>query len=299
MAVAPGAADRAVDVDLNAYWSELVTVALLGTDRRLPPPPVAGPLTSLALERPGGDRAAAMVDQVAALAVARRAGLRPLEQVAPLAPPAPDPRPECPSLAIVHHHEIVAAWPVLEDEWLIAVLEGGWRLAREQVVPLLVRHRSDPVRRRRVELAAGPIADWLVEHLAGDVPALAPVRRRRVDPAELDRAVTTLADLAVPPALTPLLAPPGDPEGLARLLLGPLRDGRLGEAHRAVLVHVVARLPRGQLAEVAEALDQVAEVAHQPGLVRSLAALAHLRHRMLAVLLPSSPDQPPHDREDP
>ncbi|BFO14654.1 hypothetical protein SHKM778_10420 [Streptomyces sp. KM77-8] len=56
----------AVDASLPDSWEELVTTALLGTDRRTP----AG-------SAPGPDAPSALLDAAAAATVRRRAGLRP------------------------------------------------------------------------------------------------------------------------------------------------------------------------------------------------------------------------------
>ncbi|GAA3297754.1 hypothetical protein GCM10020295_31430 [Streptomyces cinereospinus] len=72
-------------------WEDLVTTALLGTDRR--PPPVS-------LPAPGREAPAALLDAAAAETVRRRAGLRPA-RAAPArtrpprtpARPSPPPRP--------------------------------------------------------------------------------------------------------------------------------------------------------------------------------------------------------------
>ncbi|THC52048.1 hypothetical protein E7X38_23970, partial [Streptomyces sp. Akac8] len=55
-----------VAASLPDHWEELVTTALLGTDRRTPPGAAPGPRAPSAL-----------LDAVAAATVRRRAGLRP------------------------------------------------------------------------------------------------------------------------------------------------------------------------------------------------------------------------------
>lgn len=271
-------------------WQGLVTVALLGTDRRVPEPPASGALASLVLERGRTDPATVMLDQVAALTAVRRAALRPGSRPDAPAEPPHDPRPEPPAAAIAHHARIVAEWPVLDDEWLLAVLAGGWRLPRELVVPLLVRHRRDPARRLRVERAAGPLAGWLVEHLSHEVPGLAPTRRR-LSAAEQERLEAEAASrpaLALPPDLAAVLA---DPDGFATTVLAPLDAGRLGAAHRGVLVHLVAMAAPSQLPGWVHGLRRVHPGSPSVRLADDLADLAQLRHDMLRALEPP-PTQP-------
>ncbi len=43
----------------------------------------------------------------------------------------------------------MAEWPVLEDEWVLTVIERGMRLPPDVVVALLIRHRTDATRLAR------------------------------------------------------------------------------------------------------------------------------------------------------
>ena len=52
------------------YWREMVTVALLGTDRRDPPSPLAGGLADLAADDPQPTPSQRLLQQVAGCAVA-------------------------------------------------------------------------------------------------------------------------------------------------------------------------------------------------------------------------------------
>ncbi|HEY3486103.1 MAG TPA: hypothetical protein VGK49_12015, partial [Ilumatobacteraceae bacterium] len=185
---------EAVATDVAGYWADLVTTALLGTDRRDPPPPPAGPLADLVADAVLDSPSERMIAAVAACTVARRAGVVPGAPGVVLAPPAADPRPLCPAAASVTWRHLAREWPVLEDEWVVTVWENGWRLPADVLVALLVRHRGDPVRRARVALVAGPIAPWVTEH----VPALEP--RGEHGPVAAG-AVRSLPELAVPPDL--------------------------------------------------------------------------------------------------
>ena len=79
-------------------WAELVTTALLGTERRLPPGSLAAlGLASVAVDR--SDPALTLLDLAALSTVHRRAGLRPAAAGRRLAPAPEDPRPALPPAA--------------------------------------------------------------------------------------------------------------------------------------------------------------------------------------------------------
>lgn len=255
--------------DPALYWDELVTAALLGTDRRDPPPAPAGAVADLVDDALRPDGASRMLAAVAAMAAVRRAAFVPLPAADRLQPPSDEDRPWCPGITVTTWRTIVRDWPVLEDEWLLAVIERGYALAPDVLVELLQRHRSDAVRRARVALAAGSTARWVVEH----VPSLAATSPRTA-PVE---AVTALPELPVSPELHDLLT--ADAHTFARRLAGDFTAGRFGHPHRAVLVNLVARCRPAVLLDAADALE-----ATGVGLALALSDEARLRHRMLAEL---------------
>ena len=187
---------------MDAHWRELVTTAMLGTDRRDPPAAI-GPLDDLVADTLRSVPSERMLAQVAACTAVRRAGVLPGPPVERLQPPAPDDRPVCVPAAVERWHHITTSWPVLEDEWTLTLITNGRRVAPELVPAVLRRHRSDPVRRARAEVACGPLATWLVSHL----PELeARSARGAVDP----EALGELPDLPIPPGLVDLLGAPAD-----------------------------------------------------------------------------------------
>src|SRR4029078_3341823 len=135
----------------------MVTVALLGTAAREPPPPPQGGLTDLAVDDPQSTPSQRLLQQVAGCTVARRAGLLPTQRAPLTAPPDDDPPPVTPPPATVTWRRIRSDWPVLEDEWMLAVIHGGRRLSPELVVPVLARHRTAAPRHARALVAAGPL----------------------------------------------------------------------------------------------------------------------------------------------
>lgn len=256
-------------MSLEAYWGELVTGALLGTDRRDPPDPPAGPIADLVADSVRPDPAGRMLAAVSSVAAVRRAAFVPLAVADRLQTPDADPRPLTPASSTDTLRRITGDWPVLEDEWLLTVVEQGWRLAPDQLVDLLLRHRGDAVRRARVVLAAGPLAAWLAEQ----VPALAAAGGRSA-PVE---AVTSLPELSIPPDLAELLAV--DAHTFVRRLLPGFEAGGYGPAHRAVLINLLARCRPDVLADAAAALARIGV-----GMAFALADLARLRRTMLGEL---------------
>ena len=259
-----------IDLTLDAHWQELVTAALLGTERRTPPvAPVPG-VADVVDDLVPPDDAARMLATVATVGAVRKAAFLPLPAADPLQPPAPDQRPITPPAASMTWRTVVAEWPLLEDEWMLTVISNGYRLAPDVLVAALVRHRNDPVRRARAALAGGPHSAWLIDH----VPQLG--ASRRTVPAE---AVGSLPELAIPADLAELVAL--DAHTFVRRLRPRFESGEFGTAHRAVLTNLLARCRREVLADAAAALASVGTVLSVP-----LAELCRLRDRMLSELSP-------------
>lgn len=148
-----------------APWADLVSAALLGTERRTPPVAV----------RSGQGAAAALLDAAAVSTVRRRAALRPAPAGERPAPAPADPRPSLPPAARRRLSLLLAdrggsggsrrgTAPDLTEllpQWLAAAGELGYR-APEALLPALLdaaRARTDL---RPAALAlAGPRALWL------------------------------------------------------------------------------------------------------------------------------------------
>jgi hypothetical protein len=284
--VAPAPPGRPITV--NDYWDELVTVALLGTDRRDPPTPPPGGLADLAADDPQPTASERLLQQVAGCATVLRAGFMPAEPVGSVDAAPFDPRPTTSPEVATTWRTIVSTWPVLEDEWLVAVAQYGWRLAPELVAPLLARHRGDATRYARVVIAAGPLAEWLVEQ----APHLA-LRTKKPAVAELIGAVP---ELPITPELQPLLG--GDSRSVASALADALEQRQLTVSHRAVLINLVARMNPSHLAPVAVALHRVNPGVLAVGLAYALVDLARLRGEMLSQLIPPLSPSVPTDPTD-
>uniref|UniRef100_UPI000A6BFBA1 DUF5691 domain-containing protein n=1 Tax=Streptomyces prasinopilosus TaxID=67344 RepID=UPI000A6BFBA1 len=167
---APGPADAPAAPgpaasDLPGVWEDLVTTALLGTDRRTP----AGSPS-------GADAPAALLDAAAAATVRRRAGLRPARAAGRPRPAPEDPRPGLPPAAARRLTTLLtdrsgasgggrrgAAPDLLEllPQWLAAANARGFA-APPPVLPALLdaaRGRTDL--RPAALRFAGPRGLWL------------------------------------------------------------------------------------------------------------------------------------------
>lgn len=268
--------------DLDAHWQLLLTTALLGTERREPPPPVDGVIGDVVADAVAADPARRLLLDVAVTTAVRRAAFLPGKPVPQLAPPADDPRPVCPAPAVTTWRRLRDVWPVLEDEWIVTLLANGWRLPADATVALLVASRRDACRRQRVHAAAGPVAHWLLEH----VPGLAAAKgstSSMIHPEEL----LVLPELPISPEVAALL--PLDAHSFVERLLPGFEEGRVGAAHRPVLVNLLARCRPDVLTPTAAALAGVDPSSASAGIAAALTDLVRTRAQMLDELSP-----PPH-----
>jgi len=256
------------------YWREIVTVALLGTDRRESPRPPTGGLADLAADDPQPTPSQRLLQQVAGCTVAQRAGLLPTARAPLIAPPDDDPRPVTPPSATATWQRIKSDWPLLEDEWMLTVIHTGRRLSPELVVPVLARHRTDATRHARALVAAGSLGRWMIEWS----PRLGCTAKVH---ASME-AIGELPELAIVPDLLPVLSAP--PERAARTIVAGLADGAFGTSHRAVLVNLVARIDPASLPALGDAIGAIDPTVPTIGLAFALADLARLRHHMLTEL---------------
>ncbi|MEU9468555.1 DUF5691 domain-containing protein [Streptomyces avermitilis] len=148
-----------------ALWEELVTTALLGTDRRTPPGPASG------REAP-----AALLGTAAVETVRRRAGLRPARAAARPEPAAEDPRPQLPPAAARRLTMLLAdrsgtgsggrrgAAPDLMEllpQWLSLANARGFAAPPQTLPTLLDAARGRTDLRPAALTFAGPRALWL------------------------------------------------------------------------------------------------------------------------------------------
>ncbi|WP_156723055.1 DUF5691 domain-containing protein [Streptomyces apocyni] len=146
-------------------WEELVTSALLGTERRTPPVAV-----------PGKDAPSALLDAAAAHTVRRRAGLCAAPAAAPPALATPDARPVLPTAARNRLAMLLTGRPggggggrrgaapdltELLPQWLALANEHGYAAPPEALPALLDAARARTDLRPQALAFAGPRALWL------------------------------------------------------------------------------------------------------------------------------------------
>ncbi|MGW1541108.1 DUF5691 domain-containing protein [Streptomyces sp. NPDC002309] len=150
-----------------ASWEVLVTTALLGTDRRTPPPWASAP---------GRDAPGALLDAAAAETVRRRAGLRPARPAARPEPAPEDPRRPLPAAAARRLALLLADRPgvsgggrrgtapdlmELLPQWLALANAHGYAPPPEALPALLDAARGRTDLRPAALTFAGPRALWL------------------------------------------------------------------------------------------------------------------------------------------
>ncbi|KOU64061.1 hypothetical protein ADK57_20135 [Streptomyces sp. MMG1533] len=153
------------DAPAPGAWEELVTAALLGTERRTPPG-----------SAPGREAPVALLDAAAVETVRRRAGLRPGRAARRPEPAAPDPRPPLPAAAARRLAMLLADRPgtggggrrgtapdlmELLPQWLAATNDRGFAAPPEVLPALLDAARGRTDLRPAALTFAGPRAVWL------------------------------------------------------------------------------------------------------------------------------------------
>ena len=154
-----------VDSPTPSAWEELVTAALLGTDRRTPPGC-----------RPGREAPTALLDAAAVETVRRRAGLRPARAAQRPQPAPEDPRPALPPAAARRLAMLLADRPgvagggrrgtapdlmELLPQWLAAANDRGFAPPPQALPALLDAARGRTDLRPAALTFAGPRAVWL------------------------------------------------------------------------------------------------------------------------------------------
>ncbi|MFE9169933.1 DUF5691 domain-containing protein [Streptomyces kebangsaanensis] len=153
-----------VEAPATGAWEELVTTALLGTDRRTPPGGA-----------PGRTAPVALLDAAAVQTVRRRAGLRPAPAAERPEPAPADPRPPLPAAAARRLAALLADRPgtaggrrgtapdlmELLPQWLAAANAHGYAAPPEALPALLDAARGRTDLRPAALALGGPRALWL------------------------------------------------------------------------------------------------------------------------------------------
>ncbi|RDS62902.1 DUF5691 domain-containing protein [Streptomyces sp. M7] len=185
-----------VDSPAPGAWEELVTTALLGTDRRtLPGCP------------PGQEAPVALLDLAAVETVRRRAGLRPARAAERPQPAPEDPRPALPPAAARRLALLLADRPgagsgrrgsapdlmELLPQWLAAANERGFAPPPQALPALLDAARGRTDLRPAALTFAGPRAMWLARlnpdwrFALRTAPGGGPAQPALEDPAQVER----------------------------------------------------------------------------------------------------------------
>ncbi|MEU4832490.1 DUF5691 domain-containing protein [Streptosporangium sp. NPDC023615] len=131
-----------------AQWEDLVSTALVGTDRR----PIAGQAAS----------EVELLERAAVHTLRTRAGRRPVAGTEPPAPAAPEEQPVVPPAAADRFAGLLEGKrPKLLDEWLAAASGHGYRLSPHLLPQLLDHAARDRSIRPHVGVLAGNRGRWL------------------------------------------------------------------------------------------------------------------------------------------
>jgi len=160
-----------VSENLGSSWSDVLSAALVGIDRR-PFVPAAGSAES-------ADPAEALLHQAMVLTVPALTGTEPGLYDGQLPEPAPaDDRPLIPPAARVRLGALLDAYPKYLGEWLVAVQASGRRLPLAVMPALLDAGRANTALRAALAEVLGLRGRWL----AGQNPDWRYLRREPIGP---------------------------------------------------------------------------------------------------------------------
>jgi hypothetical protein len=144
---------------VRGSWTELVSAALIGTDRRAFVPDPAIPI--------GTDPAQALLHQAMLVTIPALTGSQPEPHVGPLPDPAPDDdRPLISHAAQLRMRAVLEIRPKHLAEWLLAVQASGCRLPLAAMPSLLEAGRSNVSVRAALAGVLGSRGHWLARQNA-------------------------------------------------------------------------------------------------------------------------------------
>jgi len=226
-------------------WSELVTVALLGTDRR-PLPDVAGSVVARAIPLAPGPLVAPatrLLDLAAGYRATHRAGARlPVEEVTPLPmwPPEKPVPPAAHELLLLH---LERAEPLMLNLWLRRCQRDGAVVAADAWTPLIQLAAQSPrYDRSALKAVLGEPGRWFLEqNPAWRTVAVAP-------PPHLEQPHLEPPHLEPPHPEPPHPEPVVDSEGMIRQALSAL--GTAAERTPAAQLDLILSCPDPWPAEI-------------------------------------------------
>ena len=220
---------------------------------------------------PAADPAVELLNRAAAVATARRSGMRP-SAAPPLIEPVPvDPRPMCPPAAAAQLSRMLSGqFDILLPEWFARCRAAGFQLPLHLLPALLLRGRRNPAFDIAVRAIAGPRAEWLAEAM--------PELRIKAAPG----TVPVGADPFLPPG------PPPDSAAVVSAICETFLDRSATWAAVGQIRLAVAALDPKWLPALIRALNQAPFHSITERTRVDLLGLAQLRTEMIATLTPSA-----------
>src|SRR5262249_14071496 len=153
---------------MNELWTDLVTTAVLGTERRtFVLPAIDGALGNLLGQIDPTDREGALLSAAALVALARQAGRLPAQRSHAASQASDeDDVTLCPERAVQHLVALLGggAQRAVLPEWLAALAARGRRIPAAQLPALLDLGRSQPDLRAAILPVLGKRGVWLARH---------------------------------------------------------------------------------------------------------------------------------------
>lgn len=285
-----------------SQWEELLSAALVGTERR------AFALDSLDIVDPGqldvAGAEAAVLTSAAVLAGYRRAGWTPATWRGDFPPPAgPDDRPECSATAtqvlellLERSVRIEGGTELLVLYWLTACDDAGQRPPDRLFVDLIRFGTANTATRDTVRAAAGPRGAWLAAHNPqwswGVRVAPEDVVERFATGSRAERVALLTELRATEPAFArTLIEDTWDDEQAATRagLLDTLAVG-LSMADEPLLESALDDRATSVRAAAAALLDRLPGSARAARMAARAKPLVHIKKRKVDVELPDEPD---------
>ncbi|EDX77055.1 hypothetical protein MC7420_192 [Coleofasciculus chthonoplastes PCC 7420] len=150
-----------------SLWQDVITTALVGTERRtLTLTPATNPLSQLLCQLNSTDPEATLLSAAGAISLYHRAGQRPITDNQPLPEPCPpDDKPPC-SPRAAHYLKLMLQKERVKllPEWLASAATAGYRVPDYYLPELLEVGRTSPQLRPAILPVLGQRGRWLAAH---------------------------------------------------------------------------------------------------------------------------------------